>query len=122
MDTINKRIKFIRKDLKCLKKIFEKIGLKANSLSDIETEKNAVTEQTLKAVCREFNISEEWLRTGQGEICKLVKTDDYSAIATIIGEKTLKPSRLLLSYWKLSDSDKELFWNFIKRFMGGRED
>ncbi len=60
-------------------------------------QKNAVTEQTLKAVCREFNISEEWLRTGQGEICKLVKTDDYSAIATIIGEKTLKPSRLLLS-------------------------
>ncbi len=123
MDTINKRIKYIRKDLKMSQKDFgEKIGLKANSLSDIETEKNTVTEQTLKAVCREFNINEEWLRTGQGEIYKLVKIDDYSAIATIIGEKDPKAKQAIIDYWKLSDSDKELFWKFMKRFMGGSED
>ncbi|MCI8428213.1 MAG: helix-turn-helix transcriptional regulator [Lachnospira sp.] len=123
MDTINERIKYIRKDLKMSQKDFgEKIGLKPNSLSDIETEKNSVTEQTLKAVCREFNVSEQWLRKGKGEIYKFVQTDDYSEIATIIGEKDPKAKQAIIDYWKLSESDKELFWKFMKRFMGGIED
>ena len=123
MDTINERIKYIRKDLKMSQKDFgEKIGLKPNSLSDIETEKNSVTEQTLKAVCREFNVSEQWLRKGTGEIYKFVQTDDYSEIATIIGEKDPKAKQAIIDYWKLSESDKELFWKFMKRFMGGIED
>ncbi len=119
MDTINERIKYIRKDLKMSQKDFgEKIGLKPNSLSDIETEKNSVTEQTLKAVCREFNVSEQWLRKGKGEIYKFVQTE----IATIIGEKDPKAKQAIIDYWKLSESDKELFWKFMKRFMGGIED
>ncbi len=123
MDTINERIKYIRKDLKMSQKDFgEKIGLKPNSLSDIETEKNSVTEQTLKAVCREFNVSEQWLRKGEGEIYKFVQTDDYSEITTIIGEKDPKATQAIIDYWKLSESDKELFWKFMKRFMGGIED
>ena len=123
MDTINERIKYIRKDLKMSQKDFgEKIGLKPNSLSDIETEKNSVTEQTLKAVCREFNVSQQWLRKGKGEIYKFVQTDDYSEIATIIGEKDPKAKQAIIDYWKLSESDKELFWKFMKRFMGGIED
>ncbi len=123
MDTINERIKYIRKDLKMSQKDFgEKIGLKPNSLSDIETEKNSVTEQTLKAVCREFNVSEQWLRKGEGEIYKFVQTDDYSEITTIIGEKDPKAKQAIIDYWKLSESDKELFWKFMKRFMGGIED
>lgn len=123
MDTINERIKYIRKDLKMSQKDFgEKIGLKPNSLSDIETEKNSVTEQTLKAVCLEFNVSEQWLRKGKGEIYKFVQTDDYSEIATIIGEKDPKAKQAIIDYWKLSESDKELFWKFMKRFMGGIED
>ena len=113
MDTINERIKYIRKDLKMSQKDFgEKIGLKPNSLSDIETEKNSVTEQTLKAVCREFNVSEQWLRKGEGEIYKFVQTDDYSEITTIIGEKDPKAKQAIIDYWKLSESDKELFWKF----------
>ena len=123
MDTINERIKYIRKHLKMSQKDFgKKIGLKPNSLSDIETEKNAVTEQTLKAVCREFNINEEWLRTEKVEIYKFIQTDDYSEIATIIGEKDPKAKQAIIDYWKLSDSDKELFWKFMKRFMNGIED
>lgn len=123
MDTINERIKYIRKDLKMSQKDFgEKIGLKPNSLSDIETEKNSLTEQILKAVCREFNVSEQWLRKGKGEIYKFVQTDDYSEIATIIGEKDPKAKQAIIDYWKLSESDKELFWKFMKRFMGGIED
>ena len=122
MDTINERIKYIRKDLKMSQKDFgEKIGLKPNSLSDIETEKNSVTEQTLKAVCREFNVSEQWLRKGEGEIYKFVQTDDYSEITTIIGETDPKAKQAIIDYWKLSESDKELFWKFMKRFMGGIE-
>lgn len=52
------------------------IGIKKNSVSQLENGKNALTEQTLKSICREFNVSEMWLRTGEGDM--FIQPDTFS--------------------------------------------
>lgn len=67
--TIGERVKILRKDylgltLDCFG---EKIGLKKSALSHIENDKSSLTDQTIKSICREYHVSEDWLRDGEGE-------------------------------------------------------
>lgn len=117
MNTINERIKYLRKELKKSQKEFgQYIGLKPNSISDIETGKNAATEQTLKAICREFNINETWLRTGVGEMQSDIDID-FGTICSKIGINDPRAKQAIIDYWHLSDEDKELFLKFVDKFM-----
>lgn len=69
MSTENERIKEIRKSAGLtLDKFGERVGLKKSSLSQVESGVNAVSGSLRKAVCREFGVNEEWLRTGEGEM------------------------------------------------------
>ena len=64
------RIKDLRKNyLKMTMEIFgDRIGLKKNSVSQLENGINNPSEQTIKSICREFNVSEAWLRDGSGDM------------------------------------------------------
>lgn len=67
--TQGERVRLIRKEKELtLEKFGDKIGIKKNSLSQIENGVNNLTEQMAKSICREFNVNEEWLRTGEGEM------------------------------------------------------
>lgn len=65
--TQGERVKKVRKarDL-TLEKFGEQIGLRKNTMSAIETGRNALTEANLISICREFGVNEAWLRTGEG--------------------------------------------------------
>lgn len=66
---MNTKIKEIRKSLKLSQQDFaSKIGLQQTSLSDIENGKIIVTERTIILVCSVFNVNEQWLRYGEGEM------------------------------------------------------
>lgn len=66
---INERIKQLRKELKLSgEKFGEKLGVKRSAISDIETGRNNLTDQMFLSICREFNVNENWLRTGEGEM------------------------------------------------------
>lgn len=67
---MNTRIKYVRKEIAkmTLVQFGEKIGISAASCSLLESGKNNPSDQTIRSICREFGIREEWLRTGQGEI------------------------------------------------------
>jgi transcriptional regulator with XRE-family HTH domain len=65
MNDVAERVKHIRKSLNMTQQEFaERIGLKSNSLSQIETRINTATEQTIKLICREFGVSYNWLKNG----------------------------------------------------------
>lgn len=65
---MNTRIKELRTILHLKQKEFgNAIGLRS-SMSDIELGKAPITERTIIAICSKFNVNEEWLRTGTGEI------------------------------------------------------
>lgn len=62
---MNERVKQLRKTLDLtMEKFGDRLGVKKNSISQIESGKNSLTEQMIKSICREFDVDEEWLRNG----------------------------------------------------------
>lgn len=65
--TIATRIHLLRKTLKLTQSEFaDKLKLKFGIISAVEVGRTPLTEQNLKMICYEFNVSEQWLRTGEG--------------------------------------------------------
>lgn len=65
------RVKQIRKSKgMTLEKFGEKVGVTKQTVSRIENGVNALTEQMLLSICREFEVNETWLRNGEGEMFK----------------------------------------------------
>ncbi len=74
---MNNRIKQVRDELNLTQKEFsEKIGFAQTSYSQIEKGVRNVNERIIKLVCQEFNVNEEWLRTGEGDI--FTDSSDFS--------------------------------------------
>lgn len=66
---INDRIKELRKALHLTQAAFgERISIKQNSVALLESKYRNPSAQTISAICREFRVNEEWLRTGAGEM------------------------------------------------------
>lgn len=110
--TQGERVKLVRKNLNLtLDKFGEKLGMKKNSLSQIENNKNSLTEQTAKGICREFNVNYIWLTTGEGEMFVTVDDHILSAINSIMmGEDGFQKS--VLKHFALADDS---FWESLER-------
>ena len=66
---MNERIRVLRKTLKLKQADFgRQIGLTQTSLSMIERGVNNLTDKNIKLICSAFNVSEEWLREGTGNM------------------------------------------------------
>lgn len=64
-------MKQLRKELKLSQQEFgERINISRGHIAGYETGKSNIPERTIRDICREFNVSEEWLKTGEGEIYK----------------------------------------------------
>lgn len=75
------RIKKIRKEAKLTQVQFgEKIGVKGNTVTNYESGLRTPTDAVIKSICREFNIDENWLRTGEGEMFLPVLEEDEMAL------------------------------------------
>lgn len=66
---MNERIKQLRKHLNLNQKEFSaRIGVQQSTMSYIEKKGSTITEQNIKAICNEFKVNEDWLRTGKGKM------------------------------------------------------
>jgi phage repressor protein C with HTH and peptisase S24 domain len=69
MENIGQRIKQLRKMLRLSQREFgEKIGRALNTVQKWEMGQRTPDESTLKLIAKEFNVNEEWLKTGKGEM------------------------------------------------------
>lgn len=106
---MNERIKELRKFLGLSgEKFGEKLGITRGAVSNIENGSRNVTEQIVKSICREFGVSEQWLRTGEGEmlvpvtqndkvaqfVANAIKTDNSFVLSTIEAMADLSPEEL----------------------------
>lgn len=83
--TENERVKEVRKSLGLTQEKFgERVGLKKSAISQIESGVNGVTDQLRLAVFREFNVNEDWLRTGEGSMFS--EPDEDEEIARFVGD------------------------------------
>lgn len=53
-----------------------KIGVTTSSISKLEKGTNNPSDQTCKLICQEFNVSPQWLRTGEGPMVMPEDEDD----------------------------------------------
>lgn len=66
---MNTRIYLIRTNLKLSQKEFaEKIGLSPSTLCELENGKSTITERTILLICSTYNVNQEWLKTGNGDM------------------------------------------------------
>jgi len=97
-------------------KFGEKIGVKRSAISDIERGRNNLSEQNILAICREFNVNENWLRYGMGEMFKDMTLDEE--IISFIGEiqwdvsSTFK-KRFISAIAKLNDEE----WKVLEKII-----
>jgi len=78
------RIKYLRKDL--LKMSMEafggKIGLSKAAISSFESGKNGMSDMAVKSICREFGVSEIWIRSGVGNVfCDMSSEEELQRLA-----------------------------------------
>ena len=67
--TENERIRLIRKRFGLTMEAFgKKVGVAKNTISQVESGTNNVSNQLRTAIIREFNVRKEWLETGEGEM------------------------------------------------------
>lgn len=82
MTTLGERIKWIRTESKETQEVFsKKISIKRNTLAMIESQNKNTSDLVISAICREYNVNENWLRTGEGEpFRKLDRAEELSSI------------------------------------------
>ncbi len=86
---IHERIRYLRKDILQLtqQEFAESLKISRSNAGNIEIGRIATTDRVISDICEKFNVNEEWLRTGTGDIFVLLSKEEY--IAEFIG-KVLK--------------------------------
>lgn len=115
--TQGERIKEARKYLGLtLEKFGEKLGVGKTAISKLEKGENKLTDQMAKSICREFSISEEWLRTGSGNMRIPIEDEAAAAVSDLV-EKS-NPlydviKGIMVAYQKLDGPSREVIDQFI---------
>ena len=122
---LGNRIKKLRKELDLTQQeLGKRIGIKPNSISLIESGNRNASEQVILSICREFNVSESWLRTGEGEMfSKRSESDELAAAVErlITGESAEFKRRLINALSTLKDEHWLLLEEKLKEIVGIRE-
>lgn len=82
---MNERIKQVRiSNDKTQLEFANSLGLTRNYIAMIEIGQREPSDRTIADICRIFNINEDWLRTGEGEMQTPISRD--SALADFMGD------------------------------------
>lgn len=112
---MSERLKKLRKALDLTQQEFaDRLGIKRNTVAQYEIGRNEPIDAVIISICREFDVNEEWLRTGKGDM--FLPLDRNADIARL--------TKLLLN--EESDSFKNRFismlanlsveeWEFMER-------
>lgn len=114
---IGERIEILRKDLSMSRRVFgERLGVSESVIVNIEYDRLKRPDQKeslYKLICKEFNVNEEWLRTGNGEMFIQLTRDQLIAdfAADLIMENDTFKKRLVEALAKLDESE----WDVLEK-------
>jgi bacteriophage CI repressor helix-turn-helix domain len=77
---MNERMKQLRKTLGLTQQDFaDRLGIKRGAIANYEIGRNEPIDAVVSLICREFDVNEDWLRTGEGEMFLTLDRDDQIA-------------------------------------------
>ncbi len=116
VNLLKERLKKLRKTLNLKQETFgEKIKLSRSHVSSLENGVREVTDRIISDICREFNVDEHWLRTGEGGEDVIFVENDSAIIAELANEYKLDAVdiKIIEHYIKLPDEDRKKIKNYI---------
>lgn len=114
---MNERLKKLRKTLDMTQQKFaDRIGVKQNTVAQYEMGRNVPIDTVISLICREFNVNEEWLRDGTGEMFIEQTRDEQieSFIGDLLRNEDDSFKRRLIS--GLAELD-ETGWRVLENFL-----
>ena len=126
---IHERIKAVRKTVGISQTEFGKrIGISRDAVNNIENgrlKKPEQKEPLYRLICAEFNVSEQWLRTGEGEMFVQLSRDEE--IAAFVGKALSDESdnfkkRLISALSQLDELEWELLEKMVMKIAETEKD
>lgn len=117
---MHERIKELRIALNLTQEAFAKrLGVKRNTIGNYETGNRVPSEQSIFSICREFNVREEWLRNGTGEMFNELSPEEE--VAYIVGQALPQAPDFIkdtfIALGKLSQDFTPEDWQAVKKFI-----
>ena len=121
---MKERLKELRKSLNMTQEQFaDNLKLSRNYIAQIELGSKNPSDRTIFDICRVYHVSEEWLRTGAGDMYSLAE-DQTAAIVSDLLEEDSPMNRLILSvldrYRQLDPVSREVIDGFIDSLLEER--
>ena len=102
---MNSRLKDIRKALRLTQKEFAaRLGITDSGISRLEKGQNQLTDQLIRAICREYKVNYEYL-TVVDELCEQYDLDDFDRI-------------MLQEYLKMDEASRNVLKTYIRKICG----
>lgn len=121
MPEINKRLMELRKTLGISRREFgEKIGATDSVIKNLEYNYTEPKEYALSQICAIYNVNEDWLRTGEGEMFReKTKEEEIEEIfGDVLKDDTTFKYHLLLALAQLDSAGWDAIEKFFKEVMG----
>lgn len=122
---MGERIKELRKSLKMTQQEFaDRLNIQRGSIASYETGRISPSNATISLICKELNVSEDWLRNGTGEMFIPITRDEE--IASFIGsvqadvDDTFK-KRFISALAKLSTEEWKAIEHLMENMISERE-
>lgn len=117
---MNERIKELRLTLNLTQDAFAKrLGIKRNTVGNYETGNRVPSDQSIFSICREFNVNEEWLRNGTGEMFNDLSQDEE--LAYIVGQALPQADEYVkgtfIALGRLAQQFTAEEWAVVKKFV-----
>jgi len=101
--TAGERIKILREKVGITQEEFsQRLGTTRNTITNYEANRRMPMDATIKSICREFNVSEKWLRTGEGEMFMQTAEDPVERLCKEFHATELD-AEIIRAYFKIDE-------------------
>ena len=118
---MDERIKELRKALGLTQQKFaDAIGVRQNTVAQYEMGRNPPNDTVITLICREFNVSEKWLRTGEGDMFQPKSRNEELfefAVKVADGDPKSIQAQLLAVMSRLTDEQWEVLAQVAREFV-----
>ena len=122
------RLKLLRKELRITQQeLADRVGISRGNIAAYEVGKNSPSDAVISLICREFNVNEEWLRTGAGEMfIEETPDEEFMRMAKAVASGDTRADRMirktLMCFYEMDDLGKETLMNFIQNLADSRQE